>query len=222
MSPLDLFDLIIGPRPGRLSSGPGGGPDGTCSGRVEGVVDCEKDPFFGLFMPKTASSLVVSASETGVPDLSLTEPRNEPVSVLGVAAVLSPLSLKDPFIELVSDLWSSEFFLGDILSTLRGGGATPSLLIPGLISGAGTRSVSAMPCGRDGSIGGLFLSGGFPSCDGGSAAGSPNREAAGPIMPLRDLGGRPDVSALPALAKELATESWLLLLPARRRRACWF
>jgi hypothetical protein len=83
-------------------------------------------------------------------------------------------------------------------------------------------------------MGGLFLSGGgFSStCGGGCCFGvggsgseggsidgsrdSPNRpNAPGPVMPLRERGGRLDASSLLA-ARDVATESWLLLFCAMR------
>jgi len=55
-----------------------------------------------------------------------------------------------------------EFLRGDIRSVLRGG-TIGSLRIPGLINGAGTRSLSDCCRLLKGSIGGRRLSGGFSS-----------------------------------------------------------
>ncbi len=94
-------------------------------------------------------------------------------------------------------------FRGDIRSVLRGGG---SLRKAGLIKGAGTRSLSVIPCGLAGSMGGLFRSG--KSSWGGRLALSSNlpNPPDPPVPPLDrggiisaslplDLGGRLPVSS---------------------------
>lgn len=70
-------------------------------------------------------------------------------------------SLTLPARDGAADVWLSEPLLEAIRSVLRGGGTTPSFLLPGLISGGGTKSRS---WGLDGSMGGLLLSGGGLSC----------------------------------------------------------
>lgn len=97
---------------------------------------------------------------------------------------------------LISARCSAGGLRGDIRSLLLGGGSRGSLRKPGLIKGAGTRSLSIMPCGLAGSIGGLFRSG--RSSWGGELALSSNlpNPGAPPVPPL-DLGGRlPESSPL--------------------------
>jgi len=87
----------------------------------------------------------------------------------------------------------------------RTGSRTGSRRMPGLIKGAGTSPSSGNPCGRVGSIGGLFLSGGRPSTGGTSGAlyVALPFTAACPGFP-RDLGRRLLESSLRSY---LATES---------------
>lgn len=124
---------------------------------------------------------------------------------------------------------------------LRGGGTTLLLLLPGppgpigppsrdrveLISGAGTRPSSARPWGRDGSMGGRLRSGGgllllvllLPS---GAIVGLSARLEDAPLIgPLRERGGRLLLPSSLRAVIDAATDSWLLLLPASRRRAAW-
>ena len=112
----------------------------------------------------------------------------------------------------------TEFLRGDIRSMLRGGIAIGSRRMAGLISGAGTRSLS--PCdGRNGSIGGRFRSGGFSSsCDAGGGRGGSGATRLDVLAgPFRDPGRKLLPPSLRAVV-EAANESWLLLLAARRRR----
>lgn len=101
---------------------------------------------------------------------------------------------------LISARCSAGGLRGDIRSLLLGGGSRGSLRKPGLIKGAGTRSLSIMPCGLAGSIGGLFRSGRstWGGTWGGVLALSSNlpNPGAPPVPPL-DLGGRlPESSPL--------------------------
>lgn len=109
-----------------------------------------------------------------------------------------------------------EGFRGDMRSELRGGTTGSLSLVRIELSGAGTKPSSLAPCGRVGSMGGRFLSGGFSSVAGVSA----NPKAPVPLTgPFLDLGGRLLASSLRMV--DAATESWLLLLPASRRSAAW-
>lgn len=159
-SPFDFFDLIMGPRPGRLSSSSPWGDVGfstigeavfagtgvvvrSVAGAVGGI---------GAALPISGNTCFATSSDGSVnATAGATVARGWGIS----------RSRRLPVRDAVPDCWLIEF-LRDMRSALRGGGTIGSLLNAGLISGGGTRSRS---CGRDGSIGGRLLSGGgFSSC----------------------------------------------------------
>lgn len=92
--------------------------------------------------------------------------------------------------KVISDRCPGGGFRGDIRSLLRGGG---SLRKAGLIRGAGTRSLSVIPWGLAGSMGGLFRSG--RSNKGGTLGLSSNfPNPPDPPGPPLDRGGTTSVS----------------------------
>lgn len=189
ISPLDFFALIMGPRPGLTgSSGSGGGFGGDASSA--GGADCGVGGSGGEVGNVEVD---VRPRRSGV--LSLGEPTSLPV------ARLSLRRLKDSLRPVT-------------LSLLRGGG-TGSLRIPGLMRGAGTRSLSVCKV-RNGSIGGLLLSGGLSSgCGIGDSGG---RKGELPFMPFLVLGRRLLVPSSLLAVIDAATESWLWFLAPSLRR----
>lgn len=180
ISPLDFLALIIGPRPGRLSSGSGGGDMGDSTGDTgagAGVIEGDgargDGASCGVCFADTGgvstgglagnapgrSTLLASTGITVLALLSLN---------LGLSlTVVSPYGFSPGVVESTLRV---EFLRGDILSVLRGG-TVGSRRIPGLINGAGTRSLSGCSAVLKGSIGGRRLSGGFSSTGRGCSAG---------------------------------------------------
>lgn len=206
-SPLERLALIMGPRPGRLSSGSGGGEMGLAASGA-GLADALTN---GVALVGSGDGAGFSGSCTG----------SCMASSIGEGSALRP----------------NDGLRGDILSLLRGGGCgcdggCGSRRLPVLINGAGTRLVSrSRVCGLDGSIGGRLLSGrstcggGGVGCAGGGSVDGvggggvrelslspppPSRpKAPAPVMPPLERGGTLDASSLRVVVKEVATESWL-------------
>lgn len=194
ISPFDFFDLIIGPSPGRISSsGSGAGFGGVLS--AVGVGTGGMGPAGG-------------AVGGGDVTTGLGAPPKTAARLVSFGVVVCSARGGGSFLRLIESL------RGAIRSTLRGG-TMGSRRMPGLMSGAGIKSLSACNDLR-GSMGGRFLSGGFSSACRGLLVSSGVAYGELPLTPFLDLGRRLFASSLRVI-DEAATESWLLLLWATRR-----